>query len=320
MPHSQTISNLKDYLIAEAATRRGMEVRKEELKGANLKSGIPQQDNFCDCGLFLCGYVHKFMDNPHEFGRKLLAQEFDLESDWPYMNPAKMRASMRDMLQEFAKDQARTRQEEKMARKAERLAKKRGLVSSPPPKTSHVASPKSPEPEPAVLTSPHVTYQLVAALPGAKDQAVDTRSSSPPFESSAVPSSLNDPTSKEMLLDCLAKENSHHGAIQPYKQEKNDLQLQTENSVRPASSSPPPIINLEDSPLQRPTDDGHSESLQQQVSSDREHVPESSPSEIEKELQEYANGTSSNTLGDSDDLPDVLPDLEPKEVRHDEVL
>src|ERR1700712_5437781 len=93
LTHSQTISNLKDYLITEAATRRSMEVRKDELKGANLKSGIPQQDNFCDCGLFLCGYVHKFMEDPREFARKLLAQEFDLEDDWPDMDPSKMRAS-----------------------------------------------------------------------------------------------------------------------------------------------------------------------------------------------------------------------------------
>jgi hypothetical protein len=208
--HSQTISNLKEYIIAEGKTKRSMEILKADLKGCNLKSGIPQQTNFCDCGLYLCGYVHKFMENPRRFGKKLLAQEFDLETDWPDMDPDKMRAGVRDMLQQFAKEQTDHRKREKEAR---RLAKRGGAAPSPPKAEDEPPKPEKapdpiPDPVPDVGPSSNVNLnvddQLLVELKAATTDGGDNfqnRSSSAPPRSSSAPETSNVSSPDEMLLN-----------------------------------------------------------------------------------------------------------------------
>ncbi|KAF2418381.1 cysteine proteinase, partial [Tothia fuscella] len=61
---SKTIANIKEYLIREADDKRGMTITKDDLQGMNAKVGIPQQENFYDCGVHLCGYVDRLMNDP----------------------------------------------------------------------------------------------------------------------------------------------------------------------------------------------------------------------------------------------------------------
>jgi sentrin-specific protease 7 len=129
--HPGTITQLKYYLIEEASTKRGMELHKSMFQGINAHQGIPEQKNYYDCGVFVCGYLDKFMRNPTEFGQKLLTQEFHLEVDWPEMRPSKMREQMREMLQGIAKDQQKARLERQ---KAKRAAKREAAAASSPPK------------------------------------------------------------------------------------------------------------------------------------------------------------------------------------------
>ena len=96
--HSPTIRVLKDYLHAEGMDKRGgMEFEDSEIKGCTAKQ-IPLQDNFCDCGLFLLGYMERFLQEPRNFVTKILRREFDGSRDWTKMEPSAMRAAMRELI------------------------------------------------------------------------------------------------------------------------------------------------------------------------------------------------------------------------------
>ena len=97
---SPAIKVLKDYLREEAKTKRGgMEIDLGQIKGINAKE-IPLQSNFSDCGVFLLGYVAKFLENdPEEFIAKIIRREYKDHEDWPNLNPSIMRAEIRDHIQ-----------------------------------------------------------------------------------------------------------------------------------------------------------------------------------------------------------------------------
>lgn len=129
--HPRAITVLKDYLIEEALSKRGMEIDRTVFQGVNAKEGIPKQGNYYDCGVFILGYMDKFMSSPQEFGEKLLARSFDEAVDWPEMKSNNMRNTMRELLQQIAKEQRDSRQ----AKKQEKRAVKRQVAaaaSSPP--------------------------------------------------------------------------------------------------------------------------------------------------------------------------------------------
>lgn len=119
LAHSKTVRHLKEYVVEEGKSKRSMSSSIDDIKGMNAK-GIPQQQNFCDCGLFLLGYIEKFLQDPTNFVTKILSQEFNEFADWPEMNPQKMRDSMRDLLMETYKQQ-----EENRPRKKKKSPKKK---------------------------------------------------------------------------------------------------------------------------------------------------------------------------------------------------
>ena len=108
-----TVKVLKDYLREEARTKRGgMEFDAGQIQGINAK--VPQQSNFSDCGLFLLGYVAKFLeDDPRDFIASIIARTYDEEKDWTKLVPSAMRASLREQLQQLHKTQEEERQSAK---------------------------------------------------------------------------------------------------------------------------------------------------------------------------------------------------------------
>ena len=105
LAHAPTVRNLKDYLHEEGKTKRdGMEWEDMQIKGMTAKQ-IPHQDNFCDCGLFLLGYVAKFLEDPRDFISRTLRKEIDEEKDWPKMVPSELRSNIRELIMDLHGEQ-----------------------------------------------------------------------------------------------------------------------------------------------------------------------------------------------------------------------
>lgn len=104
--HGATVKALKQYLVEEARAKRGgMEFVETDIKGITAK-GIPLQNNFSDCGLFMLGYIEKFLSgDPRSFITMIVKHGFDVMNDWPKMVPKEMRTRMREQLQELYSDQ-----------------------------------------------------------------------------------------------------------------------------------------------------------------------------------------------------------------------
>lgn len=112
LAHPPTIRTLKDYLLAEGRAKREMELDVSRIKGMTAKQ-IPQQDNMCDCGLFLLGYIDKFLDGPKDFITRVIGHKYDLEKDWSKLVPSDLRAGIRTQIQALYAEQESERQDEK---------------------------------------------------------------------------------------------------------------------------------------------------------------------------------------------------------------
>ncbi|KAL4929663.1 uncharacterized protein BDV17DRAFT_53478 [Aspergillus undulatus] len=95
---SSTISTLREYLFAEAKSKRGIEINKSLIKGMTAKE-IPEQPNFSDCGLYLLAYVEKFVQDPDIFVRKLLRKEMRSKEDWPPLRSGLLRSRLRKFME-----------------------------------------------------------------------------------------------------------------------------------------------------------------------------------------------------------------------------
>lgn len=102
--HSPTVRILKDYLKAEAHEKRSMIFDDSQIKGMTAV-GIPKQDNYCDCGPYLLGYMDRFLEDPKGFIEKTMRKKLDLEKDWPRLDPSNLRSGMRDLLLDLHKEQ-----------------------------------------------------------------------------------------------------------------------------------------------------------------------------------------------------------------------
>ncbi|KAI7689073.1 cysteine proteinase, partial [Hortaea werneckii] len=104
-PHTAEIRFLKDYLKAEADAKRGMEFDRDALQGVTAK-GIPEQTNFCDCGVYLIGYIEQFAKDPRGFVSKVLSKQLDQQADFASFDPSAKRAEVRYELLKLAEEEA----------------------------------------------------------------------------------------------------------------------------------------------------------------------------------------------------------------------
>jgi sentrin-specific protease 7 len=180
--HSPACTNLKEYLIAELKEKHNKEIPPPGSIGMTAK-GIPLQDNYCDCGVFLLGYMERFFKDPDGFvGGILQGGEQNGEKTW--VNAPKLRNSIRDLLFKLQKEQA-----PEPGKKKER--KKTNLGSNPNTKPESAASSKPTSREASKSARASVspdneksdTLQNVAAETLAGELAKGTRKSIPPEES-----------------------------------------------------------------------------------------------------------------------------------------
>lgn len=120
--HSVEIRHLKDYIVEEGKEKREMSISREEIKGL-LARGIPEQTNFCDCGVYLVGYITEFLKDPTDFVRKVFSRELDKNNDFADFDPARKRSEIRDELLQLEKDQKEAKRKKKKADREARQAK-----------------------------------------------------------------------------------------------------------------------------------------------------------------------------------------------------
>jgi sentrin-specific protease 7 len=119
--HSTTCTNLKQYLVAEAKAKLNIDIDPPAQIGMTAKN-IPKQNNFCDCGLFLLGYVETFLKKPDEFIHGILQNQVDVELKWP--EAPEMRNNIRNIIFKLQKDRMtepeKLRYENELAERAEK--------------------------------------------------------------------------------------------------------------------------------------------------------------------------------------------------------
>jgi Ulp1 family protease len=128
--HSATCVNLRDYIRAEALDKKDVSLPPTPM-GMTAK-WLPEQSNFCDCGIFVLGYAQKFLQDPDTFVGDILQGKKESEMDWSDLNPTKMRNEMRELIFTLRSEQEQRKKEEKAARKAAKLFKSnQGLTEQP---------------------------------------------------------------------------------------------------------------------------------------------------------------------------------------------
>lgn len=122
--HSGTCKTLKTYLENEAQDKKGIEL--PFLPGGMKGKDVPHQDNFCDCGVFVLGYMEEFLKDPDEAARRLLQKE---KLDWD-IRPRELRTKIRDLLFSLQGEQQVRLAEEQAKRKALKLQKKTAAAAA----------------------------------------------------------------------------------------------------------------------------------------------------------------------------------------------
>ncbi|KAM4056233.1 sentrin-specific protease [Hirsutella rhossiliensis] len=139
--HPPTCKALKDYLAEEAKDKKGVDLAV--IPNGMKAREIPQQDNFCDCGVFVLGYVEEFLKDPDGVARKLLQKE---SLGWDMQAPSLLRDSIRALLFDLQQAQQLRldkEKEEKRRSAAKKKAAKQEKPRSPQsPVTAPQASPK----------------------------------------------------------------------------------------------------------------------------------------------------------------------------------
>ncbi|KAF9763629.1 hypothetical protein IL306_003033 [Fusarium sp. DS 682] len=153
--HPPTCKCLKDDLGEGAKHKKGLEITG--VPGGMTARGIPMQDNFCDCGVYVLGYMENFLKDPDQAVRRLLHKE---DTGWE-INAPEIRAKVRDLLFECQEKQHKRLEKEKEMKRQRRAT--RGPVSSPQVAAS---SPQVPQTQPE---TPQVSRNLTdLSVNGAK--------------------------------------------------------------------------------------------------------------------------------------------------------
>merc|ERR1719318_1914137 len=98
----EVVDLIKEYLVIELNMEEG-NTNVEEMKQMEVvRSCLPQQDNYTDCGLYLLHYVEKMLERPQD----ILCLDEDLSTWFPKSEVAGKRSSLALLIKQIAEDQA----------------------------------------------------------------------------------------------------------------------------------------------------------------------------------------------------------------------
>ncbi len=120
--HSPAVGHLKSYLIAEIKERKGLDAENPGNLGMTA-STIPLQSNFCDCGVYLLGYIREFVKNPDAFISGILQKEVPA---WG-IDASALRTELRELIFKLQKE---NQDRESVVRWGRSRKRSKGIVSS----------------------------------------------------------------------------------------------------------------------------------------------------------------------------------------------
>ncbi|KAK5119891.1 hypothetical protein LTR85_007217 [Meristemomyces frigidus] len=243
--HGAEVRNLKDYLKAEAGAKRGMDLDREMLQGVTAK-GIPEQTNFCDCGVYLIGYVEQFAANPRQFVTKALSKELDQQADFASFNPSAKRAEIREELLRLNVELEEAHRAKKKQKKAQVEVAAQATDKELDNKASEPApAPALPEQETAQTTAAPATMEEPArnspvARPEAHVVAPIWEPGSPaknatPTENDDDAEELDMAPARPLQLPVMATE-AHHGTLR--QEDSSDEESSEEESEEMLDDNP----------------------------------------------------------------------------------
>ncbi|THW15338.1 cysteine proteinase, partial [Aureobasidium pullulans] len=195
--HPQEIRNLKQYAVHEGREKRGLEFEYTELKGMTAR-GLPQQTNFCDCGVYLIGYMEAFLRDPHGFARKVMSRELDHNNDFADFDPSKKRAEIRERLIKLHEEQTLEKKRKKKETHLAKMAAKRNSETKSAAVTpAQMSSPMKP---PAAYDN----SRMVQSSPmKPRPKQIQTQKSSPPVPPSTgkTPATSDRDADEDMLFN-----------------------------------------------------------------------------------------------------------------------
>ncbi|KAI7285464.1 hypothetical protein KC345_g1693 [Hortaea werneckii] len=218
-PHTAEIRFLKDYLKAEADAKRGMEFDRDALQGVTAK-GIPEQTNFCDCGVYLIGYIEQFAKDPRGFVSKVLSKQLDQQADFASFDPSAKRAEVRKELLNIVAQEAeadRIKKEQKRQRKAAEAA---GVKIGDKPASSNGA-------KTGTKQAPSITASVQQSTSPSKDTTARQSGSTPVQPSTSTPArdvSVKDTNKK-------ASPTPHKGQTHQMKASRTDQSNENDDDL-----------------------------------------------------------------------------------------
>lgn len=126
--HSPVCSHLKQYLIAEFKDKKGKEIEYSQPSIGMRATNIPEQNNFCDCGVYLLKYVSEFLDNPDKFIQGILLRE---HREWDF-DASRMRNDIRQLIFDlhgpYQQEQEEAKRQRALAKRKREPSKSEGPV------------------------------------------------------------------------------------------------------------------------------------------------------------------------------------------------
>lgn len=221
--HPPQVGFLKDYVLAEAKDKRGMEVDRDAIQGMKAV-GIPEQSNFCDCGLYLIGYVEEFAKDPQAFVTEVLSRKLDQRAEFQSFSPSTKRDELRDDVLRLHREQNAERQAQK---KAKRLEKDR--VAAAASSTTQTSA----TPADAAGSQPSPPGSQVPTAPQSR---VASPVKAPSTKASRAPSAEQD----DLRVPAPDTSTEARGQVQPCE---NDRSYDEEHDELLESSVPRPLID-----------------------------------------------------------------------------
>ncbi|PKS10685.1 hypothetical protein jhhlp_002441 [Lomentospora prolificans] len=118
--HSPACRMIREYLLEEIKFRKNIDPPHPGPIGMTAKH-LPQQTNFCDCGVFLLGYVQHFLADPDGFVSSLLQKD---KPSWT-VDPSSLRVQIRETIFDLHRQQKVEMELENEKKRQEKKKKKK---------------------------------------------------------------------------------------------------------------------------------------------------------------------------------------------------